>query len=99
MLYWVVSVRLTYSIMRHHDFGRSSEIVTYARYNSDAQILYLTYKSGPTTIAYCDVPPSLFDELLNSFYPDVCIRFKIQARHAFRRISKARTALDHTFIK
>ena len=85
--------------MRHHDFGRSSEIVTYARYNSDAQILYLTYKSGPTTIAYCDVPPSLFDELLNSFYPDVCIRFKIQARHAFRRISKARTALDHTFIK
>lgn len=85
--------------MRHHSFGRSSEIVNYARYNSDAQILYLTYNSGPTTIAYCDVPPSLFEELRHSFYPDVCIRFKIQARHAFRRVSQHKTALDHSFIK
>ena len=85
--------------MQLHNFGRTSEIVAHARYNSDARILYLTYVSGPTTIAYCDVPPALFEELRNSFYPDVCIRFKIQARHAFRRVSKSRTALDHSFIK
>lgn len=85
--------------MQTHTFGKDSEIVTKARYNSDTGILFLTYLSGPTTIAYRDVPVSLFEELQRSTYPDACIRFKIQARHPFRRVGKTYEALDQGFLK
>ncbi len=85
--------------MQHHTFGRDSEIVAKACYNSESQTLFLTYLSGPTTIAYRNVSPMLFNELQRSPYPDVCIRFKIQARHPFRRIGKSYEALDYNFLK
>ncbi|WP_170067752.1 KTSC domain-containing protein [Neolewinella xylanilytica] len=85
--------------MQNHLFGKDSEIVSKAHYNPDTETLFLTYLSGPTTIAYRNVPVTLYNELLRSAYPDVCIRFKIQARHPFRRVGKSYGALNYTFMK
>ncbi|MGB3802291.1 MAG: hypothetical protein WA952_20890 [Lewinella sp.] len=85
--------------MQQHTFGQNSEIVAKAFYNRETAILFLTYKSGPTTIAYRNVPTTLYDELCHSHYPDACIRFKIQARHPFRRVGKTYGALNYGFVK
>jgi len=85
--------------MQQHTFGKTSEMVHFAAYDSDKEILYLTYHSGSTTVAYSTIPPGLFDELKRSPYPDVCIRFKIQAKHAFRKVDPVVHALDYSFLK
>lgn len=72
--------------MQLHRFANNSEMVSLAAYHPEQQVLYLTYFSGPTTIAYQSINPDLFEELRSSAYPDVCVRFKIQAKHSFRRI-------------
>ncbi|NJB85324.1 hypothetical protein GGR26_001069 [Lewinella marina] len=85
--------------MQQHTFGNTSEMVSHAGYDRDKHVLYLTYHSGPTTIAYRNVTPSLWEELLKSAYPDVCIRFKIQAHHPFRRVEPAFRPLHYSFVK
>lgn len=74
-------------------------MVSKARYNPEDNTLFLTFRSGKTTVAYRNVPESLYSELCRSPYPDVCIRFKIQARHPFRRVGGSYDALDYTFMK
>ena len=76
--------------MQLHRFTNNSEMVSLAAYSSDQRRLYLTYLSGPTTVAYERISPDLFEELRSSVYPDACVRFKIQARHAFRRVTGVR---------
>ena len=85
--------------MQHHKFGDTSEMVSFAGYDPEEQVLYLTFIGGPATIAYRNVSPALYEELLNSAYPDVCIRFKIQARHPFRRVEPAFGSFDYSFMK
>ncbi len=85
--------------MQHHDFRQASEIITHAGYDYDQQVLYLTYRSGPATIAYLNVAPSLYEELVDSVYPDVCLRFRIQAHHPFRRMEPSFQPLDLSFVK
>ncbi|CAH1000262.1 hypothetical protein LEM8419_01412 [Neolewinella maritima] len=85
--------------MQHHNFKGSSELVTFAAYDPNQQQLFLTYTAGGVTIAYQNVAPVLYEELLRSAYPDVCIRFKVQARHAFRRIEPAYEPIPSTLIK
>ena len=85
--------------MQHHNFGSASELVSFVVYNPETHTLYLTYRSGKATIAYQHVRPELYDELVRSAYPDVCIRFKIQARHPFRRIEPAFEDLRYSFVK
>ena len=85
--------------MQSHTFERNSDMVSTARYNADERTLFLTFRSGNTTIAYRNVSPALYDELCRSPYPDVCIRFKIQADHSFRRVGDSYSALDYKFIK
>ncbi len=85
--------------MQHHNFGKSSEMVSFAAYETENQTLYLTFLAGPVTIAYRNVSPSLYAELLASAYPDVCIRFKVQARHPFRRVEPAFGSFDYSFMK
>ena len=80
--------------MQSLNLSGSSEMVSYAAYDAERALLYLTYHSGNTTIAYQDVSPALFEELCRAAYPDVCIRFKIQARHSFQRL-----AADHLFYE
>ena len=74
-------------------------MVSFAAYNADDQLLYLTFRNGDTTVAYQKVQPNLFQELVTSAYPDVCIRFKIQARHSFRRVEPVVDAFNYTFRK
>ncbi len=85
--------------MQHHKFGKSSEMVSFAGYDLENQLLYLTFIGGPTTIAYRNVSPALYEELIASAYPDVCIRFKVQARHSFRRVEPAYGSFEYTFMK
>lgn len=85
--------------MQQHTFGKTSEMVYFAAYEANEQTLYLTFHSGSTTIAYYAIPPGLFEELCNSPYPDVCIRFKIQARHTFRRVDSVIETLNYGFLK
>ena len=85
--------------MQQHFFGSRSELISLAAYQAETHTLYLTYHSGSVTIAYQGVKPELYDELTRSPYPDVCIRFKIQARHAFRRIEPAFEAVNYSFMK
>jgi hypothetical protein len=85
--------------MQQHAFGNSSEMVQFAAYDKESQTLYLTYHSGSTTVAYSTINQSLFDELRRSPYPDVCIRFKIQAQHAFRRVDPVVETYDYGFLK
>ncbi|MEL6844777.1 MAG: hypothetical protein AAFP02_16330 [Bacteroidota bacterium] len=66
-----------------------SKMVLYANYDEETHELLLTYQNGNTTIAYQGVEQKLFEELRQSIFPDACIRFKIQARHAFRRLNKS----------
>lgn len=65
-----------------------SQMVSYANYDRGTSELLLTYQSGKATIAYQGVDEHLFDELRQSTFPDICIRFKIQARHPFRRLER-----------
>ncbi len=74
-------------------------MVSHAGYDRDTQVLFLTYHSGPTTVAYHTVPEELFTQLTQSPYPDVCIRFRVQAQHVFRRVEPSFEPLDYTFIK
>ncbi len=85
--------------MQHHKFGDTSEMVSFAAYHAEEQMLYLTFIAGPVTIAYRNVAPALYAELLAAAYPDVCIRFKIQARHSFRRVEPAFGSFDYGFMK
>ena len=85
--------------MQHHNFGNSSEMVSFAGYQETDGTLYLTYHSGPVTIAYRNIPRDIYEELITSPYPDVCIRFKIQARHAFRRVNPAHRSFHYSFMK
>jgi hypothetical protein len=85
--------------MQHHNFGKLSDMVSFAGYQPDDRTLYLTYHSGPTTIAYRNISPEIYEELVRSAYPDVCIRFKIQARHAFRRVNPAHRSFRYNFVK
>ena len=88
-----------YYDMQHHNFDESSDLVTFAGYDANRQLLYLTFTGETATIAYQNVAPSLFEELVRSPYPDVCIRFKIQARHSFRRVEPAYEPIPTTLIK
>lgn len=85
--------------MQHYNFGQASEMVALARYEPTTQDLFLTYHSGPVTIAYSGVSEGLYKELCRSAYPDVCIRFKIQAHHPFRRVEPGMQPLNIQFIK
>ena len=85
--------------MQHHRFGSTSELVSFAVYNDAQHKLYLTFRSGKSTIAYQNIRPELWDELIRSAYPDVCIRFKIQAKHAFQRIEPAFEDIQYSFVK
>lgn len=85
--------------MQHYNFKDGSEMVTFAAYHADDQLLYLTYKTGETTIVYQKIPPALYEELITTAYPDVCIRFKIQANHSFRRVEPVVDAFNYTFRK
>ncbi|MCP9235311.1 KTSC domain-containing protein [Lewinella sp. JB7] len=85
--------------MKHHNFGKRSEMVSFAGYDAENRTLYLTFLSGGTTIAYFNVSAELYDELVRSPYPDVCLRFKIQAKHPFRRVEPAFESIDYGFIK
>ncbi|MTB52200.1 KTSC domain-containing protein [Lewinella sp. W8] len=66
-----------------------SQMVSYANYDPGTNELLLTYQSGKTVIAYQGVEQKLFEELCSSSFPDACIRFKIQARHPFRRLNQS----------
>ena len=77
----------------------ASELVAHAAYDPEERMLYLTYHTGNTTIAYQDVSPQVYDELREAAYPDVVIRFGIQARHSFRRVSTPYALLNREFIK
>ncbi|WP_420460300.1 hypothetical protein [Neolewinella sp.] len=85
--------------MQHHNFDSSSELVTFAAYEANQRLLYLTFTGQTTTIAYQNVSPELFEELVRSPYPDVCIRFKIQAQHSFRRVEPSFEPIPSTLIK
>lgn len=85
--------------MQQHTFGKASEMVQFAAYDKEDQTLYLTYRTGSITVAYTGIPPALYEELRRSPYPDVCIRFKVQARHAFRRVDAVMEPLNYTFLK
>lgn len=85
--------------MQQYNFGQSSELASFAVYNQNTQTLYLTFRTGKATIAYQHVRPELYEELVRSAYPDVCIRFKIQARHPFRRIEPAFEDMRYSFVK
>ena len=85
--------------MQHHNFDGSSELVSFAAYDANQRQLFLTFTSQPTTIAYQNVSPDLVEELVRSPYPDVCIRFKIQARHSFRRVEPSFEPIPSTLIK
>lgn len=85
--------------MQHHKFDRESEVLSEAGYDAEQRVLYLTYISGPVTIAYLDVPENLFQELISAAYPDVCLRFRIQAGHAFRRMEPSFKSMDLSFVK
>jgi hypothetical protein len=65
-----------------------SQMVSYANYDRGTNELMLTYQSGKATIAYQGVELKLFEELRHSTFPDACIRFKIQARHPFRKLAR-----------
>ena len=73
--------------MQNINLRNCSEMVAEANYDAVAQTLLLTYQSGNTTIAYQGVPDAIFRELCQADYPDLCIRFKIQASHPFKRVS------------
>ena len=77
----------------------TSEMVSNAAYNPEDATLYLTYHSGNTVIAYQNVAAALFEELGRSPYPDVCIRFKIQANHSFQRLVDNQLFYDYKMIK
>lgn len=64
-------------------------MVSLAGYDAENKVLYLTYHSGKTTIAYHGVDHAIYEELKASAYPDVCVRFKVQAHHPFRRVEAA----------
>ena len=85
--------------MQHHEFHRESDILSHAGYDLERRVLYLTYSSGPVTIAYLDVAENLFDELISSPYPDVCLRFRVQAGHAFRRMEHSFKPMEPAFLK
>ncbi len=76
-----------------------SELVAHAAYDEELKMLYLTYRTGDTTIVYQDVAPQVYEELREAAYPDVVIRFAIQARHSFRRVKSPYTLLGRSFIK
>ena len=88
-----------YHIMQHHTFDSTSELVSFAAYDTNKRLLYLTYSGETTTIAYQNISSELFEELVRSPYPDVCIRFKIQARHSFRRVEPAFEPIPSTLVK
>ncbi|MBB4078085.1 hypothetical protein GGR28_000686 [Lewinella aquimaris] len=85
--------------MEHHNFGKKSEMASFAGYDQENRILYITFISGATTIAYSNMSPELYAELIQSPYPDVCLRFKIQAKHPFRRVEPSFESLDYSFMK
>lgn len=85
--------------MENYAFKETSEVVSFAAYNASQRLLYLTFVSGKTTIVYQNVAPGLWEELKGSTYPDVCVRFKVQAKHSFRRVDPLVEALGSNFLK
>ena len=79
--------------------AQASELVSHAAYDESERMLYLTYRGGRTTIAYQDVPPQTYAELEAASYPDLIIRFAVQARHPFRRVEAPFQVLERTFVK
>ena len=74
-------------------------MVSHAGYDAEKRVLYLTYHSGPTTIAYGNITADDFQQLIRSPYPDVCIRFRIQAAHSFRRVHPSFRPVRFPFVK